>query len=188
MISRQQAWELLNSHMKSKNLIRHCLAVEAVMISLAKYFKDDELRWGIVGLLHDGDYEEIQKDPSLHTIKMSQWLKEIGETDSQILDAILSHNFAHTGNNPPKNNLEWSLYCCDELTGLIVAVVLVQPEKKLSSVSVESVLKKWDKKQFAAGAKREQIAQCKEKLGIELENFISIALKAMQEISPSLGL
>ncbi|MBI3379726.1 phosphohydrolase [Candidatus Gottesmanbacteria bacterium] len=188
MISRQQAWELLNNHMKSQNLIRHCLAVEAVIKALARYFKEDEEVWGIVGLLHDGDYEEVEKDPSQHTLKMHQWLTDVGETDPRILEAILSHNFAHTGQNSPKNNLEWSLYCCDELTGLIVAVTLVRPEKKLSAVSVESVMKKWDIKQFAAGAKREQIAHCQEKLGIKLADFISIALKAMQYKSEELGL
>lgn len=188
MITRGQAWELLNDHMKNKNLIRHCLSVEAVMRGLAKYFKVDEEVWGIVGLLHDGDYEECKDDPSKHTVLMSQWLKDIGETDQEILDAISSHNFAHTGQNPPKNNLEWSLHCCDELTGLIVAVTLVRPDKKLSTVTVESVMKKWNVKQFAAGAKREDIEKCEEKLGIKLNDFINIALKAMQNISGELGL
>ncbi|OGG15181.1 hypothetical protein A2773_04825 [Candidatus Gottesmanbacteria bacterium RIFCSPHIGHO2_01_FULL_39_10] len=188
MITRTQAWELLNSHMKNKNLIRHCLSVEAVMKALANHFGEDEEVWGIVGLLHDGDYEAVQKDPSQHTLVMSQWLKEAGETDQRILDAIMSHNFAHTGENPPKNNLEWSLHCCDELTGLIVAVALVRPDKKLSTVTVDSVLKKYKIKQFAAGAKREDIEKCEEKLGIKLPDFIDISLKAMQSISTVLGL
>lgn len=187
-MTRQQAWELLNSHMKNQNLLRHCLAVEAVMGAFAKYFKEDEAIWRIVGLLHDGDYAEVKKDPSQHTLKMHQWLKDAGETDPRILEAILSHNFAHTGQNSPKNNLEWSLYCCDELTGLIVAVALVRPEKKLATVIVESVMKKWNIKQFAAGAKREQIAMCEEKLGIKLTDFVGIALKAMQDRSNELGL
>ena len=174
--------------MKNKNLLRHCLSVEAVMRALAKHFGEDEEVWGIVGLLHDGDYEEVKDTPALHTIKMSEWLKGLGETDEKIFSAILSHNFAHTGQNPPKNNLEWSLFCCDELTGLIVAVALVRPEKKLSQVTVESVLKKWKNPSFAAGAKREDIDKCEEKLGIKRENFIAIALKAMQGISDELGL
>lgn len=188
VINRQKAWELLTSHMKNQNLIRHCLSVEAVMRSLAKHFGEDEETWGIVGLLHDGDYEETKNDPKQHTIKMNQWLKETGETNQSILAAILSHNFAHTGQNEPNNNLEWSLYCCDELTGLIVAVALVRPEKKLSTVTVESVIKKWDVKAFAAGVHREQIKTCEEKLGIKLEEFIDIALKAMQEVHLELGL
>ncbi len=188
MITRQKAWELLNAHMKNQNLLRHCLSVEIVMKALAKNFGEDEQLWGIVGLLHDGDYEEVKKDPLQHTLLMHKWLTDIGETDNRILEAILSHNFAHTGQNSPKNNLEWSLYCCDELTGLIVAVTLVRPEKKLSTVTVESVMKKWDIKAFAAGVKREQIAHCDEKLGINLNYFIGIALSAMQNISADLGL
>lgn len=196
MISRKQAWELLNEHMKNQNLLRHCLSVEAVMKELAKYFHEDEEGWGIVGLLHDGDYEEVKKDPSQHTLLMHKWLTdafrqaqvEPDESDKKILEAILSHNFAHTGQNSPKNNLEWSLYCCDELTGLIVAVALVRPDKKLSSVTVESVMKKWEVKAFAAGVKRKQIAMCEEKLNIKLVDFIAIALRAMQNISNDLGL
>lgn len=187
-MNRQQALELLHTHMQNPNLRRHCYATEAVMRALAKHFQEDEEVWGVVGLLHDGDYEETKNDPSQHTMKMTQWLKDTGETDPRILEAILSHNFAHTGQNAPKNNLEWSLYCCDELTGLIVAVALVRPDKKLATVTVESVMKKWNIKQFAAGAKREQIAMCEEKLGIKLPDFIQIVLSAMQGISKELGL
>lgn len=188
MINRIQALELLHRHMQNANLRRHCYSVEAVMKALARHFKQDEELWGIVGLLHDGDYEEVKDNPREHTIRMAQWLKEMGETDKTLLEAILSHNFAHTGQNAPKNDLEWSLYCCDELTGLIVAVALVRPDKKLLSVTVDAVLKKWDQKKFAAGAHREQIAKCEEKLGIKLNDFIGIALTAMQGISKDLGL
>lgn len=187
-MKREDALNLLHTHMQNQNLRRHCYAVEAVMKSLARYFKEDEEVWAVVGLLHDGDYEEVKKDPSQHTLLMHKWLTDAGETDGRILEAILSHNFAHTGNNAPKNNLEWALFCCDELTGLIVAVALVRPEKKLATVTVESVMKKWNIKQFAAGAKREQIAECEEKLGIKLADFIGISLKAMQENSVVLGL
>ncbi|KKU63354.1 MAG: Metal dependent phosphohydrolase [Candidatus Amesbacteria bacterium GW2011_GWA1_47_16] len=188
MITRDQAWELLNSKMKNRNLIRHCLSVEAVMRALAKHFQEDEERWGIVGLLHDGDYEVSKDDPARHTLLMADWLKEMGETDEEILSAILSHNYSHTGNNPPGNILEWSLYCCDELTGFIVAVALVRSEKKLSLVTVESIMKKWPQKAFAAGVHREQISACGDKLGIKLEDFISLSLSAMQSVAPDLGL
>lgn len=187
MITRQKAWDLLNSHMKNQNLIRHCLSVESVMQALAKHFSADAQIWGIVGLLHDGDYEETKSDPSNHTIKMAQWLKDTGETDKEILEAILSHNFAHTGQNPPKNNLEWSLYCCDELTGLIVAVALVKG-RNLANVTIESVLKKFPEKGFAAGVHRDQIASCEDKLGLKLNDFVVIALSAMQGIREDLGL
>lgn len=201
MITREKAWELLNSHMKNQNLIRHCLSVEAVMRALAKHFiqngtnsaraeNDPESTiemWGIVGLLHDGDYEETKETPTQHTLKMAQWLKDAGETDQEILEAILSHNFAHTGQNPPKNTLEWSLYCCDELTGLIVAVALVKG-KSLANVNVESIFKKFPEKNFAAGVHREQISACEEKLNIPLAEFVQIALVAMQGIYEELGL
>lgn len=119
---------------------------------------------------------------------MVEWLKQAGETDEEIINAILSHNYAHTGQNSPKNKLEWSLYCCDELTGLIVAVALVKPDKKLASVTTDSIMKKWNEKSFARGVKREQIEECKPRLGIPLESFIQIALEAMQGISEDLGL
>lgn len=166
------------------------------MRALARRFKENEDKWGIVGLLHDGDYEKTRATPEKHTLMMIEWLKKAlrqaqgkpSKDDKEILSAILSHNYAHTGQNPPKNRLEWSLYCCDELTGFIVAVALVRPDKKLSSVSVESVLKKWDEKSFAAGVKREQIKECEGRLGIPLPDFIDIALSAMQGISNDLGL
>lgn len=189
MITRQRAWEIITTHLANKNLIRHCLAVEASMRALAKKRTSEVIeKWGIVGLLHDGDWEKTQHDPKLHTTKMIEWLQEAGETDQEIFQAMRSHNFVHTGFNPPTNLMEWSLYCCDELTGLIVAATLVLPDKKLSSLSVESVLKRFREKKFAAGAHREQISACEEKLGIKLEDFIAIVLKAMQGIAEEIGL
>lgn len=188
MLSRDQAWELLISKMQNQNLRRHCLSVEVVMRALAMHFEASAEKWGIVGLLHDGDYELVKDQPTRHTLLMHEWLVELGETDEEVLSAILSHNYAHTGQNPPKNNLEWSLYCSDELTGLIVAVALVMPDKKLASVTVESIMKKWDQKSFAAGAHRDQIAQCEDKLGIKLPEFIGLSLSAMQSIDKLLGL
>jgi predicted hydrolase (HD superfamily) len=188
MITKSEALELLHSNMQPVNLRKHCYAVGAVMKALAKHFKEDEDKWEIVGILHDGDYEKTKEAPEKHTLLMTQWLKEKKVEDKEILDAILSHNYSHTGNNPPNNNLEWSLYCSDELTGLIVAVTLVRPEKKLSLVTVENVLSKWNQKSFAAGVKREQIEMCEEKLGIKLNDFIQISLTAMQGISKDLGL
>ena len=187
-MTKSDAIKLLHSKMQLQNLRRHCYAVAAVMKALAKHFSEDEAKWEVIGLLHDGDYEETKETPEKHTVLMVQWLKEKGETDKETLEAILSHNYSHTGSNPPKNNLEWSLYCCDELTGLIVAVTLVRPEKKLSAVTVENILSKWKEKSFAAGVKREQIEMCDEKLGIKLPEFIEITLKAMQGISIELGL
>src|SRR3990167_4261287 len=181
-MNRKKALDLLHENMENPNLRRHCYSVEAVMKALARYFKEDGEKWGLVGLLHDGDYEKTRETPEKHTLMMALWLKKAGVTDKEILSAILSHNYAHTGQNPPKNKLEWSLFCCDELTGFIVAVALVRPDKKLSSVTVESVLNKWRQKSFAAGVKREQIEECEDRLRIPLREFVEIALSAMQNI------
>ena len=195
-MTREAALKLLHENMESANLRRHCYSVEAVMRALAKYFKQDGEKWGIVGLLHDGDYEKTKSTPEKHTLLMVEWLKKEGEGDPEILSAILSHNYAHlveadigdSGAHEPKNNLEWSLYCCDELTGLIVAVALVKPDKTLAAVTVDSIMKKWKERSFAAGVKREQIEKCEEMLNIPLREFVGIALEAMQTISEELGL
>lgn len=188
MMTREEALKILHQNMKNENLRRHCYAVEAVMKALAKKLGGDEEKWSIVGLLHDGDYEKTKDTPEKHTLLMHQWLKEAGETDDEILNAILSHNFVHTGKNKPATKMEWSLYCCDELTGLIVATALMMPDKKLATVRVESVLKKMKDKAFAAAIDREQIKMCEEKLDIPLEEFVKIALEAMQGINRDLGL
>jgi predicted hydrolase (HD superfamily) len=193
-MTRDKVLKLLHQHMQNQNLRRHCYAVEAVMRALYRRLEDhqqtqkEEDKWGIVGLLHDGDYEETKDTPELHTMKMVEWLKKEGVKDKELIEAILSHNFSRTQQNPPKNKLEWSLYCCDELTGLIVAVTLVKPDKKLASVTADSVLKKWNSPSFAAGVDRKQIEECESRLGIPLRDFIEIALTAMQGISPELGL
>ncbi|MDO8497780.1 MAG: HDIG domain-containing protein [bacterium] len=187
MISRDTALNIVTSHIQNKNLVKHCLAVEAAMKGLAKYFNEDEELWGLAGLLHDADWEECRTNIEEHTHKTVGWIKEAGG-DEKIIKAILSHNYAHNGHNPPNNNMEWALYTCDELTGLIVATALVRPEKKLSSVTPESVMKKMNAKAFAAAIDRDQIKMCEEKLGIKLEDFIEIILKSMQDISSSLGL
>jgi len=202
-MTKDAALKILHEHMQNQNLRRHCYAVGAVMKALAKYFsqgdkssvaKAMEETWEVIGILHDGDYEDTKATPELHTMKMVDWLKKEekdlpnGKAGKEILEAILSHNYSHTGQNPPKNRLQWSLYCCDELTGLIVAVALVKPDMKLASVTVDSVMHKWDQRSFAAGVKREQIEECEPRLGIPLREFIQIALTAMQAIAVDLGL
>lgn len=187
-INRDAAWKLIKEHMKNQNLIRHCLAVEAVMKSLGEHFHEDKMLWGIAGLMHDADYEETKSDTRKHAFATAKWLKEIN-ADDRIINAVLAHAWKFVNGAPePQNRMEWALYTCDDLTGLIVAVALVRPDKKLSSVTVDAVLKKWDSKSFAAGANREQIKLSEEKLGIKLSEFIQIALSAMQSISGELGL
>ncbi len=187
MLSKQQALDLLHSKMQSINLRKHCYAVSAVMADLAKHFKADVEKWSIVGLLHDGDYEFTKTDPTNHAKLMAQWLRETGETDEEILTGIESHGWFHEGKKP-LTKMQWALFCSDELTGLITAVTLVRPDKKLANVTVENVLSKWKQKSFASGVKREDIEHCEKELGIPLPQFIQIALLAMQEISSELGL
>src|SRR3990167_8341783 len=195
-MTKKQTIGLLHSKMQNPNLRKHCYSVAAVMRALAEYFNKnkpvsaegyDEARWEIVGLLHDGDYEFTKDDPGNHAKLMASWIRELGETDPELLEGIESHGWFHQG-KLPQTQMQWSLFCCDELTGLIVACALVLPSKRLSDLSVQYVLKKFPQKSFAAGAKREDIAMCEEKLGIKLIDFVQISLSAMQSIAPNIGL
>lgn len=187
VITRQQALDLLYSKMQNVNLRRHCLAVEAAMRSLAITYNLDPDPCGLVGLLHDGDYEQTKDDMANHSLLMAKWVRDLGETDEVLLHGIESHGASHRGIEP-SNTMEWCLFCCDELTGLIVATALVQPDKKLAGVTVEKVLDKFKSKNFAAGAKREDIIKCEEKLNIKLPDFVAIVLKGMQSIASEIGL
>lgn len=187
-MTRDEALQLLYNHLESPNLRRHCLAVEAVMRSLARFFKENEESWGIAGLLHDADYELTKDNSKDHTKKVIEWLSEY-DTGDDIKDAIIAHGWNFVEGAPePKNKMQWSLYCCDELTGFIVAVALTRPSRELADVTVESIKKKWKEKSFAAGVDREQIENCEAQLNIPLDKFIEITLTAMQAIAPELGL
>ncbi len=194
-MTRDEAYNLMTEMLKSKNLQRHGLAVEAIMRGLCKHLKQkhpelpeeefDEEEWGIVGLLHDADYELVEKDPSRHTLVTAEKLRSLNAPD-RIINGIMAH---HDGIKQTRDNLmERSVYAADELSGLITAVALVRPDKKLSSISVESVMKKFPQKSFAAGAKREQILACEKELNISLQEFVGIALTVMQGIAQELGL
>jgi len=194
-MTRKQALELLRENMKNPNLRKHCYAVEAVMKALYNRLEDgdknkaEEDKWGITGLLHDADYE-LTKDNAKteHTKQVVKWLRDL-DAHSDITDAVSSHAWTYVDGAPePKTKMAWALYICDELTGLIVAVALVKPDKKLASVSVDSVVKKWNSPSFAAGVDRSQIEMCKSRLKISLREFIDISLSAMQGISKDLGL
>lgn len=188
MITRQKALDILHLHLKNKNLIYHSIAVEAAMGALAKHFNEDVELWKMAGLLHDADWEETQEDPQKHTGLTIEWIQQAGETNAELIDCILTHNSDHNGFRMPKSNMEWSLYTCDELTGLIVATALVRPEKSLAAVEVKSVLKKFPQKSFAKGVERERIQMCEERLNIPLENFVEIVLNGMQENAAEIGL
>ena len=187
-MTRDQAIELLHAHMQNMNLHRHCYAVGFALRALAGKLGGDPDEWEVLGILHDADWEETKDTPEKHTVKTLEWLKELGIAESPLTHAFQSHNTKHTHLAELEGNMEWALETVDELTGFIVAVTLVRPDKKLASVSVESVFKKWKTKEFAKAVDRAQIAQCEEKLKIPLNEFIQIALTAMQEHHEDLGL
>lgn len=188
MITKQQAIDLLHEHTQNQNLRRHMYAVGFAMRALAEKLGGDSDTWETLGLLHDADWEETKDTANEHTKHSLGWLKELGETEGVIVHALMSHNRKLTQLAELEGDMEWALETVDELTGFIVAVALVRPEKKLEFVSVESVMKKWKQKQFAAAVEREQIAQCEEKLKIPLADFIALTLKAMQDHHEELGL
>ena len=187
-LTKQQAIDLLHAHMQNANLRRHCYAVGYVMRALAGKLGGNPDEWEILGILHDADWEETKDTPDQHTRKTLAWLGELGISEGPLVHAFMSHNNRHTHLGELEGAMEWALETCDELTGFIVAVALVRPEKTLAAVSVESVLKKWKNKEFARAVDRSQIAQCDEKLGIPLAEFINVALTAMQEHAGELGL
>lgn len=141
--------------------------------------------WGLLGLIHDADYE---KWPEEHPRKTIEELEK-GKAGDWLIQAIRAHAWKFNGMDvEPSNLLEWTIYTCDELSGFIIACALVRPDRKLASVTVDSVLKKWPQKSFAAGVHREQVELCEEKLGIKLPEYIEICLKALQGIAVDLGL
>ena len=189
MITREQAIALIEEHVANKNIIKHMFALEAVMGALWEKFKTDgtKEKWMMAGLLHDGDYCE-SVPPERQGIQVTEWAKEKGyEIPEDVAHAMAAHNWSNT-KVEPESKMDWAIFCADSLTGLIVACVLVYPDKKLASISVDSVLKKFSSKSFAAGTRREDIALCEEKLEIKLPDFIQIALSAMQGISMDIGL
>lgn len=196
MISRNQALQLLKKYIKTENTIKHMIACEAIMRALANKLKAESLKlkveeWGMAGLLHDIDYEVINQETyEGHAEKSVEILKKEGvDLPDSVLQAILAHNHDRLGDEyAPKNKMDWSLFICDSLTGLIVATALVRPSKKLADVKVKSVMKKFKQPSFAAGTRREDIKLCQEKLGIPLEEFVEIGLEAMQGVAGELGL
>jgi hypothetical protein len=180
-MNREGGLKLLELKLRNKNLIKHSLAVEACMNRLAKRFgQDTEIR-GLAGLLHDLDYGATKGDFSKHGFVTTEILQK-QEVDSQIIEAIK----AHPGHIERKTLMAKALYSVDPLTGLIVAVCLIHPEKKLEVLNTEFVLNRFKGKGFARGANREQIKACQE-FGLLLEDFITICLEAMKEISGEHG-
>ncbi|MGB9772130.1 MAG: HDIG domain-containing metalloprotein [Candidatus Kapaibacteriota bacterium] len=182
--TRNEALGLLLKYNKSDSLIKHAKAVEAVMRHIARILGEDEELWGIVGLVHDLDYEMY---PEQHCQMTKKILEEQGWHPT-IIRAVLSHAWGFCTDVQPQSLLEKYLYAIDELTGLITAVALVRPSKSISDVEVKSVKKKWKEKNFAAGANREVIQKGAEMLGISLDELIQMTIDGMKTVAKDIGL
>ncbi len=185
MITKERALEILHENIKNKNLRKHHYGVAAAMKKLAQVLEGDPAVWEIVGLLHDADYERTKDQMDRHTILLAEIL-EGEDLDDEIIRCIQSHASEYSGVKP-STAMDYALLSCDDLTGLIVAVALVHPEK-LGGVTVKSVLKKFSAKSFAASVNREKISKCEPNLNIGLERFVGLVLEAMQAEAELLGL
>lgn len=182
--TREKAMELLKEYTQSENLIKHALAVEAVMEHFADLLGEDKNKWGIIGLIHDVDYE---KYPEEHCIKAREILEERGWPEDYIR-AVQSHGWGICTDVEPVEKMEKVLYTIDELTGLITATALMRPSKSILDLETKSVKKKWKQKNFAAGVNRDVIEKGAQMLGMELNQVIEETIKGMQKIADEIGL
>jgi len=183
-MERSEALALVKKHVKNKNLVKHMLAVEAVMGALAQYLGEDEEKWRLAGLIHDLDYDQTADDPGRHGLVAAQMLQEM-DFSPDIIQAVQNHNEALGYQRV--TFMDKALYAADPVTGLIVAAALIHPERKLSAIDAQFVLNRFGEKHFARGANRDQIRTCPE-IGLTLDAFINISLRAMQESAGELGL
>ncbi len=182
-MKRDDAFLLVKQHLKNKNLIKHCLAVEACMRAMADKLGEDVEKWGLAGILHDLDYEMTEKSPDEHTKETVKILEPYG-LDPDIIRSIR----AHAGMVPCESPMEWVIYAVDPLTGLIIAATLMHPDRKLQSVDLAFIQRRYKERSFARGARREDIEQIRNVPGVELDDFVATCLQAMQGIHSDLGL
>jgi putative nucleotidyltransferase with HDIG domain len=182
--TRGDAYALLTEHNQNDRLVKHGLAVEAVMRHMARKLGHDEEKWGVIGLVHDLDYEEF---PEEHCRKTSEILRAHGWPEDYI-HAVLSHGWGICTDVEPEHEMEKVLYAIDELTGLVIAVALVRPSKSLMDLTVKSVKKKWKDRSFAAGADRDVIEKGAERLGLEVSELIEETIAGMRDVAAQLGL
>ena len=183
MPKREEAFALLSAY-NGDALVTHGLAVEGTMRYMAREAGEDEELWGIVGLLHDLDYEKF---PEQHCHKTAQILREKGYSE-EIIRAIMSHGWGICTDVEPQSRMEKTLYAVDELTGLITACALVRPSRSVMDLELSSAKKKYKDARFAAGASREVIQKGADMLGVGIDELIVDVITAMREIAPSLGL
>lgn len=183
-ISRTESLALLREYIKNEKMIAHCIASEAVMRAVAGRLGEDQDKWGTAGLLHDIDVEVTGSDMRIHGLKAVEILSGKGYP-ADTIDAILMHNEEASG-TARSQKFQHALAAAETITGLIFATALVYPDKKLSSVMAKSITKRMKEKIFAASVRRENILEC-EKIGITLDEFADLSLKAMQQISSEIG-
>lgn len=183
-MTRDEALRLVQEQITNQNLVKHSLAVEAIMRALARRFGQDEERWGLTGLLHDIDYDATKDDFAMHTLTGSKMLADLG-VDPDIVYAVKVHNEIH--GLPRVSLMDKALFCTDPLTGLITAAALIRKERSLAIVTTDFILNRFGEKGFARGANRDTIRLCSE-IDLPLDAFVATGLAAMQEISGELGL
>jgi putative nucleotidyltransferase with HDIG domain len=182
--TRADAWTLLNTYNKSESLIRHALAVEGVMRHMARKYGEDEELWGIVGLIHDLDYEQF---PDQHCRKTEEILRQ-HDWPEPIVRAVISHGYGICTDVEPLSNLEKVLFAVDELTGLVATTALVRPSRSVMDLKAKSVKKKWKDKRFAAGVDRGIIERGAAMLEVELAELIGDTIAGMREVADAIGL
>lgn len=182
MATREEALKLIAEKGQSPNIIKHLISVGAAMRSLAHHFGEDEDRWELAGILHDADYNLTPVER--HGYESASWFED--QIDDEIKNAVIAHNFSNN-KVEPASRMAWALYSVDNLAGLIVAAALVRPDKKLASLTTESVLKRFKEPSFAKGANRGEITAC-EKIGLSLPEFTELALTGVKAVAGELGL
>jgi putative nucleotidyltransferase with HDIG domain len=184
MLTRKEAYELLRKNLRTENLLKHSLAVEAILQEMAKKLNEDEELWALTGLLHDLDYDFTKNEPERHSQITVKVLEDL--LPSEALNAIKAHNYQYTM-QIPQTYLDKSLIAADAVSGLIIAAALVMPSKKLSDVTVKTLVLKYKDKSFAAGCNRKRIELCTD-MEFELQMFLELSLQALKNISETLGL
>lgn len=182
--TRDEAWSIFTKYNKDEHLIKHGLTVEGVMRHFAKLYNEDENEWGVVGLLHDLDYELY---PEEHCKKVIEILKD-ENIDDEAIRAVVSHGYGLVSDVKPENNMEKVLYTIDELTGLITAAAIMRPSKSVLDINRKSVKKKFKTKGFAAGVNREVIENGCEMLDKSLDEIIDETILGMREVAEEIGL
>jgi putative nucleotidyltransferase with HDIG domain len=182
--TRDDAWKLLTSYNQSESLRKHAQAVEGVMRYFARQYGEDETVWGIIGLIHDLDYEQY---PDQHCIKTEEILRENGWPEDYIR-AVISHGYGICTDVEPRSTMEKVLFAVDELTGLVTTTALVRPSKSVMDLKAKSVKKKWKDKRFAAGVDRSIIEKGAAMLDVELSALITGTIMGMREVADAIGL